>query len=398
MLCQAVAGGRFRGVATLRADFYHQMIPVSAGLVQLLQDGSYPLGGPDPVSLHEMVVRPAERAGLEFEGDLDHRILPDTGSEPGALALMAYLLDELYRRRTKDGRLTLQAYTDLGGVAGAIGQRAEQIFRSLSPDAQAVLPRVFHRMVEVDERGTATRRRALRTEVVEHALSSQPTEEMLTAFTQARLLVTDRVGQFPTVEVAHEALLRKWDRLREWIEQTQDDRRLLRQVKVAALEWDQNSRQDAYRWPDERLKAAYVTIRALELDQEREFTPTEREFIRRESDRLLQEINNPNTPHSRRSWIGERLSAIGDPRPGVALRPDGLPDIDWCKVEVERNSSVEIEIERIGMVKVDLPFYIARYPVTYIQFQAFIDAPDGYHNGEIDWFGTLVREPPKTVS
>src|SRR5260370_21628639 len=144
---------------------------------------------------------------------------------------------------------------------------------------------------------------------------------MLTAFTQARLLVTDRVGQFPTVEVAHEALLRKWDRLREWIEQTLDDRRLLRQLKVAALEWDQNSSQDAYRWPDERLKAVYVTIRALELQQEREFTPTEREFIRRESDRLLQEINNPNTPHSRRSWIGERLSAIGDPRPAWRCAP-----------------------------------------------------------------------------
>ncbi|MGH9455461.1 MAG: hypothetical protein ACRD2O_15990, partial [Terriglobia bacterium] len=63
MLYQAVAGGRFRAVAALRADFYHQMIPVSPALVQLLQDGSYPLGAPDPVSLDEMIVRPAERAG-----------------------------------------------------------------------------------------------------------------------------------------------------------------------------------------------------------------------------------------------------------------------------------------------------------------------------------------------
>jgi formylglycine-generating enzyme required for sulfatase activity len=56
------------------------------------------------------------------------------------------------------------------------------------------------------------------------------------------------------------------------------------------------------------------------------------------------------------------------------------------------SSSVDVEIERHGKVKMNLPFYIARYPVTYIQFQAFIDAPDGYHNGEIDWFGRLVRE------
>lgn len=76
----------------------------------------------------------------------------------------------------------------------------------------------------------------------------------------------------------------------------------------------------------------------------------------------------------------------------MAVRRDGLPDIDWCKVEVEGSSSVEVEIEGHGKVKMDLPFYIARYPVTYVQFQAFIDAPDGYHNGEIDWFGRLVRQ------
>jgi hypothetical protein len=155
MLCQAVAGERFRAVATLSADFYHQMIPNSGALVHLLQNGSYPLGAPDPVSLYEMIIRPAERAGLQFEGDLARRILHDTGSDPSALALMAYLLDELYRRRTADGRLTSQAYDDLGGVGGAIGKRVEQVFETLSADMQAVLPHVFRRLVEVDERGTA---------------------------------------------------------------------------------------------------------------------------------------------------------------------------------------------------------------------------------------------------
>ena len=93
----------------------------------------------------------------------------------------------------------------------------------------------------------------------------------------------------------------------------------------------------------------------------------------------------------RRSLIGERLAAIEDPRPGVGLRPDGLPDIDWCKVELEGRLSVEVEVEkdRSGKVKVDLPFYIARYAVTYIQFQSFIEALDGYHNRERNWFEGL---------
>jgi hypothetical protein len=388
MLHQAVAGGRFRAVATLRADFYHQMIPISPALVELLRKACYTLGAPDAVSLYEMIVRPAERATLQFEGDLARRILNDTGSEPGALALMAYLLDELYQRRTADGRLASQAYDDLGGVAGAIGLSAEQAFLKLSADAQKVLAQVFLRLVEVDESGTATRQRALRADL-ERSVAA---EELLNRFIKARLLVTDKQGENPTVEVAHEALLWRWKRLADWIEQTHDDLRLLRQVKLAAADWDQSGRQDAFRWPDERLKPVYAMIRRLELDEARDLTRTERDFIRPESDRLLEEIKNPDTPHFRRSWIGERLGMIGDPRRGVGLRPDGLPDIDWCKVEFEGKSSIEVGIVRVGKIKVDLPFYIARYPVTHRQFKAFIDAPDGYHSRERNWFEGLAAD------
>jgi energy-coupling factor transporter ATP-binding protein EcfA2 len=213
MLSQAMAAGRFRAVATLRADFYHQMIPVSPALVELLQNGSYPLGVPDPLSLREMIVRPAERAGLQFERGLAERIVRDTGTEPGGLALMAYLLDELYSdpHRGADGRLSSRAYDDLGKVEGAIGKRAEQAFNALSAEAQRALPQVFRRLVKVDGSGTATRRRAPQAELERFARDAA--RELVREFTKARLLVADTEGANPTVEVAHEALLRKWDRL-----------------------------------------------------------------------------------------------------------------------------------------------------------------------------------------
>ncbi len=199
MLYQAVAGERFRAVATLRADFYQQMIPISSALVQLLQIGSYPLGAPDAMSLHEMIIRPAERAGLSFEGDLDHRILEETGSDPDGLALMAYLLDELYLRRAADGRLTTQAYNNLGSAAGAIGKRAEQILKALPPAAQAALPNMFLHLVDVDERGVATRRRMLR-EDAPHSVPGEPTEQLLAAFIEGCLLVSDEQGGNRTIE------------------------------------------------------------------------------------------------------------------------------------------------------------------------------------------------------
>ncbi len=388
MLSQAVAAGRFRVVATLRADFYHQMIPVDPALVSLLQNGSYPLGAPDGVSLYEMIARPAERAGLQFEGDLAHRIVKDTGTEPGALALVAYLLDELYQRqeRRADRRLTTGDYEELGGVAGAIGKRAEQAFGQLSPEAQEALPLVFLRLVKVDPKdGTATRRRALLEEIV----PSAPQAELVRELTKARLLVTDKQEKRPTLEVAHEALLRSWERLAGWIKLTREDQLLRDQVKEAADEWNRKQRKQEYRWPDERLQPVYKMIDRLELDQGRDFNEVEREFVQRESDRLLEEIQNPDTPHIRRSWIGERLTMIGDPRPGVGVCPDGLSDIDWCLVEVPGKSSVEVEVETVGKVEVHVPFQIARYPVTYKQFQAFVEAPDGLPNNEIDWFEGL---------
>jgi hypothetical protein len=337
----------------LRADFYHQMIPISPALVELLQNGSYPLGVPDPFSLREMIVRPAERAGLQFEDGLAERIVRHTGTEPGGLALMAYVLDELYSdpHRSADGRLSSRAYDDLGGVEGAIGKRADQVFnaRSLSADARNALPHVFRRLVKVDNDGTATRRRAPFEDIGRTA--PEAAQELVREFTKARLLVADEEkGRPATVEVAHEALLRKWDRLPTWIRETQNDLRLVDQVKLAAEEWDREGRQEGYRWLDERLRPLYEAIDRLAIDKEREFSPTELEFICRESDRLLEEIENPDTSHIRRNEIGERLARIADPRPGIGLRPGGLPDIDWRLVQVPGKSSVEVEIEG-GLVR-----------------------------------------------
>lgn len=392
LLAAAARSERVRVVVTLRADFYHQLIAVDKSLTELLQKGSYPLGAPDDIALHEMITRPAERAGLRFEGDLDRRIVHETGGEPGTLALMAYLLDELYHRRSADGTLTVRAYEELGGVQGAIGRRAEAIFNGLDAAAQAMLPRIFHALVEVDERGTATRQRAS----LEQVIVNEAARRLVEAFTRARLLVRDEKAGQPIVEVAHEALLRRWERLAEWIETTQDDLRLLRQVRLAAVEWEQHGSAEAYRWPDERLQPVYQMIERLALDEQRDFNEAERDFIRREFDRLLEVLQDPDTTHQRRSRIGERLCVIGDRRKGVGLRDDGLPDIDWCKVEIEGQSSVEVDIEKIGRVTVELPFYIARYPVTYLQFQAFVEAADGINDPHW-WQGLAAREEDKTL-
>jgi hypothetical protein len=106
-------------VLTLRADFYHRCVEDSR-LAALLRTGSFPLAAPELPALLEMITGPAAVAGLTFEDGLPGRILRDTGSAPGTLALMAFALAELYAVCQPHTTLTHAAYDSFGGVQGAI--------------------------------------------------------------------------------------------------------------------------------------------------------------------------------------------------------------------------------------------------------------------------------------
>jgi hypothetical protein len=354
---------RARVAVTMRADFYQRAVE-NHDLAELLQVGSFPLAAPTSGALYQMITRPAERAALEFEAALPERILEDTGSDPGALALMAYALDELYKIADQRGnrRLTFADYDFLAGVHGAIGKRAEQTFAGLSGDEAhktALLGRVFRELVEVDERGTATRQRALLGRFGEDELA------LIREFTDARLLVMDAEH----VEVAHEALFRSWERLKAWIIATQDDLILLRQVRAAATDWARKGQPDYLRWNHERLEL----VTAMREHLQPTLSETELDFIEPEANRLLRELEKIETTHERRRDIGDRLAVIGDPRPGVGIK-NGLPDIVWCYVP-ERTVTLPFKKQTPDVVE---PFYISKYPITVAQYQLFLQANDGY--------------------
>lgn len=98
---------------------------------------------------------------------------------------------------------------------------------------------------------------------------------------------------------------------------------------------------------------------------------------------LLDELSSPDTTHQRRLEIGEILAIEGDSRAGVGLDDKGLPDIEWCKVEA---GTIEIE-ETVCQIE---EFYIAKYPVTYSQYQVFVDAEDGYQNKQ--WWQNIPSD------
>jgi HEAT repeat protein len=305
MLKQLVLAAEMRVVITVRADFYANCVEMET-LAHIIEHTTFPLSAPGVAALYDMITRPAARAALTFEEGLAQRILDDTGQAPGALALMAYTLDELYRRG-----LSHAAYEELGGVQGAIGKRSETMFLFLGEEEKAALPSVFRELVEVDERGTATRQRAPLARV-----ASTPAARRLTdALTDARLLVQSRSeNNEPVVEVAHEALFRTWLRLAEWIRDAADDLRLLRQVRTAAIEWDRNGRRVDFLWSHERLAPAYALRDRMGI----EFDDITSEFIRPEYERLAEQFRTDQREFRQRSCV-ERLIEIGPPAAGALV-------------------------------------------------------------------------------
>lgn len=379
-----------RWVITVRSDFYHRCVDVPE-LARLLERGQFPLSVPTDTLL-DMITRPADRAFIEFEEGLTWRILEDTGQEPGSLALMAYALDELYTiaNQRGDRLMSIADYEGLGGVQGAIGKRAESTFAALPGIAEQrkdSLQHVFRELIEVDERGVATRRRALLYDVAR----DEQDRAFIDAFVAARLLTTSEGEQGGQVEVAHEALLRSWMRLAHWIESVQSDLLLLRQMKVAASEWAANERNHDYLWLGERGSEAQAMLIRLQPV----LNDVETEFARPEADHLIDELQLSRTTHIRRETIGQRLLALGDPREGVGC-DDGLPFIKWCYVDVGETDSAEFrdhENKSFGVFNVH-SFYIAKFPVTYAQFQSFVAAENGVST-EAWW--TEFEEPNREL-
>jgi WD40 repeat protein len=236
---------RLRVVTTLRADFYDRplQLPALADYIKADTVVVTPLTG---VELEESIAGPAALAGTRLEDGLVARIIDDVHDQPGMLPLLQYALTELYERR-EDDSMTHAAYDALGGIQSVLGRRAEELYTGSTQVEQTLTRQLFLRLVTLGEGVEDTRRRVLQSELLSLGHSGQGegrdaktlTSLILQHFGEARLLSFDRdpITRTPTVEVAHEALLREWPRLRAWIEESRDDVRLQRLIAVSAAEW-----------------------------------------------------------------------------------------------------------------------------------------------------------------
>jgi TPR repeat protein/energy-coupling factor transporter ATP-binding protein EcfA2 len=226
-------------VATVRADFYDPLI-AHQDIRSLLPNHQVLLGAMLRSELERTIVEPARKVGLAFDPPgLVQRILDEAGDDEGTLPLLQYALKETWALR-KGNTITGDSYARSGGVREAIRITAERAFEALSAEEQRAARQLFLRLVTPGEGKEDTRARA---EMPLEPAQLKIVEQF--AGTRTRLLVTGSdLTRRPTVEVAHEALIRTWPRLRRWIDANREKLRARAAALQAKADWEQHGRRD----------------------------------------------------------------------------------------------------------------------------------------------------------
>jgi WD40 repeat protein/class 3 adenylate cyclase/tRNA A-37 threonylcarbamoyl transferase component Bud32/energy-coupling factor transporter ATP-binding protein EcfA2 len=266
----ALLARRGRVAIGLRADVYGRL-GAHAHLAAAVAANQVLLGAMSDDELARAVAEPARLAGLRLEPGLVELILRDVAAEPGALPLLSHAMRATWERR--DGRtLTVEGYRASGGVTSAIARTADDVIDGLPADGRALARSVFLRMTELGEGTIDSRRRVASDELVPAgATSPDGVNALLERLAEARL-VTLSDG---SAEVAHEALIREWPRLRRWLEEDRAGIRAHRQLGDAARLWDAGGRETSDLYRGARLAGA------VELAEggRAELNGTERAFL-----------------------------------------------------------------------------------------------------------------------
>ncbi|MGW5397642.1 nSTAND1 domain-containing NTPase [Streptomyces sp. NPDC003952] len=267
-------GSRIRVVLGMRADFYANFLAHPA-LAEAARAATLPVGPLTPDEMRGAIVRPAAAAGLTVERALTARLVEEVTREPGSLPLLSHALLETWRRR-RGRTLTLAGHEAAGGLRGALAQTAEEVYAELGPDRAPVARRLLLNLITPGDGAPDTRRPVPRDTLVPPD-SPQAAEAgaVLDRLARARLVTLDR----DVVDLAHEALITAWPRLRDWIDTDRERLRRHRRLTQATQNWLTRRRDAGALLRGGELAEAEATF-ADGAGRTAELVPAEQEFLR----------------------------------------------------------------------------------------------------------------------
>ena len=235
------AGGAL--VLSLRADHLGDLAPYP-DIARVLEDGLYLLGPMAEPDLRSAIEGPARRAGLRLEPGLVDLLVREVEGGPAALPMLSHVLRETWERR-EGPTLTVEGYRATGGIRFAVSQSAENLYDQMDESQRTQLRSLLLRLVMPTEDGDPVRARVPRAKIAVDDAHARLVERLV----DARLVSIDG----DTVQIAHEALVRVWPRLRGWLDDDVDGQRLFRHLAGAADAWDTMGRPDSELYRGARL-------------------------------------------------------------------------------------------------------------------------------------------------
>ncbi len=248
LLEQLATSGAVLVLSACRNEFYPLLVDYPSLIAGKARGAHFDLAAPGRAELLQMIRLPALAAGLSFAVDpdtavpLDEMLCSEAASNPDALPMLQYTLQELYLQRSSDNQLLVSVYQALGGIEGAIGKNAEQAISVLTAAEKASLPRVLSMLVTLREDEKSITSRSGR--VVQ--LQTDAERTLVQTMVEQRLFVSHLQNDEPCFSIAHEALLRRWPRATSWISQHHQSLSVKSRLLHLTRRWQTEQQNSAY--------------------------------------------------------------------------------------------------------------------------------------------------------
>ncbi len=306
-------GQRHLVIITMRID-YESYLEKVALFKSMFEQGEVRVNAMHAGELREAIEKPAENIGLKFEEGLVDQLIREILGEPAALPLLQFALLQLWDNRERN-RITWESYRRLGGVMQALSKTADTLYESLLPEEQVTARRILLQVVRPSEGLEVTRNRVRREELYRGGEAQDRIDRTLEKLVQSRLVHLTK-GAAPAddqVEVAHEALVRNWPRLVEWLEDERVALRRRQRLATQAVQWDARGRKNN----DSVLLRGWLLEEAKKFeglsDLETVFVETSEEAVRQaeqvEEDRRQRELAQAQELVRRAEQIAEEQKA-----------------------------------------------------------------------------------------
>lgn len=276
------AQGKLCLILAMRADFLGKCLEQEySGLGKKIQENLVSVTPMNREQLQEAIALPAQQVNLGVEEALIEQMLREIEGSPGSLPLLEYTLTRLWEETT-DNQLKLATYVNLGGISGTLNRRATEVYQQFNDTERQIAKQVFLCLTQLGEGTEDTRRRVLKPDLMTEKHSQFQIEQVIQKLANEKLIVTDEqtgkgdVSQrVVVIDVAHEALIRGWDLLREWLDENRDALRKQRKIEEEAKYWLEKGKNKELLWFGFRLAEAEELLGEYEVS----LSPLAKDFL-----------------------------------------------------------------------------------------------------------------------